>query len=142
MATITHTFKGSKGINGYGYFAYIVNGDLVIGESWPNEGGITYQGNYAEAYKTLRTLEKEAPALYNSIVSYYSKHSEVENSIAQLKLGDKFYLHGKEYMLIDLNPSTCFLASSGKPQTVFSAVDLEDYKVYCFMSDTKVIKEG
>jgi hypothetical protein len=90
----------------------------------------------------LRTLEKEAPTLYNSIVSYYSKHSEIENSIAQLKLGDKFYLQGKEYMLIDLNPSTCFLASSGKPQTVFSAVDLKDYKVYCFMSDTKVIKEG
>lgn len=138
---ITHTFKGSKGNNGYGYFAYIANGELCIGESWPNEGGITYQGTYAEAYSALKTLEKEAPTLYNSIVSYYSKLSEVENSIMQLKPGDKFYLHGKKYMLIDLNPSTCFLASSGKPQTVFSAVDLEDYKVYCFMSDTKVIKE-
>lgn len=139
---ITHTFKGSKGNNGYGYFAFIENGELCIGENWPHEGGITYQGDYAGAYQALRTLEKEAPTLYNSIVSYYSKHSEIENSIAQLKLGDKFYLHGKEYMLIDLNPSTCFLASSGKPQTVFSAVDLMDYKVYCFMSDTKVIKEG
>lgn len=138
---ITHTFKGSKGNNGYGYFAFIENGELVIGENWPTEGGITYQGDYAGAYKALKTLEKEAPALYNSIVSYYSKHSEIENSIAQLKLGDKFYFHSKEYMLIDLNPSTCFLASSGKPQTVFSAVDLTDYKVYCFMSDTKVIKE-
>ena len=138
---ITHTFKGSKGNNGYGYFAYIVNGELCIGESWPNEGGITYQGTYAEAHDALKTLEKEAPTLYNSIVSYYSKQSETENSIAQLKLGDKFYLHGKKYMLIDFNPSACFLASSGKPQTVFSAVDLEDYKVYCFMSDTKVIKK-
>ena len=138
---ITHTFKGSKGNNGYGYFAYIANGELCIGESWPNEGGITYQGDYAGAYRALRTLEKEAPALYNSIVSYYSKQPETENSIAQLKFGDKFYLHGEKYMLIDLNPSTCFLASSGKPQTVFSAVDLKDYKVYCFMSDTKVIKE-
>lgn len=139
---ITHTFKGSKGNNGYGYFAFIKDGELCIGESWPNEGGITYQGNYAEAYRALRTLEKEAPTLYNSIVSYYSKQSEVENSIAQLKLGDKFYLHGKEYMLIDLNPSTCFLASSGKPQTVFSAVDLTDYKVYCFMADTKVYNKN
>ena len=139
---ITHTFKGSKGLSSYGYFAFIENNELVIGENWPREGGETYRGSYANAERALRTLEKEAPTLYNSIVSYYSKHSEIENSIAQLKLGDKFYLHGKEYMLIDLNPSTCFLASSGKPQTVFSAVDLNDYKVYCFMSDTKVIKEG
>lgn len=138
---ITHTFKGSKGNNGYGYFAFIENGELVIGENWPNEGGITYQGNYADANRALRTLEKEAHTLYNSIVSYYSKHSEIENSITQLNFGDKFYLHGKEYMLIDLNPSACFIASFEKPQTIFSAVDLTDYKVYCFMSDTKVIKK-
>jgi hypothetical protein len=139
---ITHTFKGSKGNNGYGYFAFIKDGELCIGESWPNEGGITYQGDYAGAYRALKTLEKEAPTLYKSITTYYANHAEVTGTIAQLKPGDKFYLHGKEYMLIDLNPSTCFLASSGKPQTVFSAVDLKDYKVYCFMSDTKVIKEN
>ena len=139
---ITHTFKGSKGNNGYGYFAFIENGELCIGENWPNEGGITYQGDYAGAYRALKTLEKEAPALYRSITTYYTNHAEVTGTIAQLKPGDKFNLHGKEYMLIDLNPSTCFLASSGKPQTVFSAVDLNDYKVYCFMSDTKVITEN
>ena len=100
---ITHTFKGSKGNNGYGYFAFIENGELVIGESWPNEGGITYQGDYAGAYRALRTLEKEAPTLYNSITTYYNRHQDIEVNIAQLKFGDRFYLRGEEYMLIDKN---------------------------------------
>lgn len=139
---ITHTFKGSKGNNGYGYFAFIKDGELCIGESWPNEGGITYQGDYAGAYRALRPLEKEAPTLYKSITTYYTNHTEVTETIAQLQFGEKFYSQGEEYMLIDMNPSACFLCSSGKPQTIFSAVNLNNHKVYCFEAETKIIKEG
>lgn len=42
----THTFKGSASA-GYGYFAYIEDGQLVIGEDWGREGGILYKGPYA-----------------------------------------------------------------------------------------------
>lgn len=39
----THTFKGST--DAYGYYAFIENGELVIGENWPREGGDTYRGS-------------------------------------------------------------------------------------------------
>lgn len=42
MSTISHNFGNSNDMYGYGYFAYIEDGQLVIGESWPREGGITY----------------------------------------------------------------------------------------------------
>lgn len=33
----THTFKGSLK-NGYSHYAFIEDGLLVLGESWPHEG--------------------------------------------------------------------------------------------------------
>ena len=69
---ITYTFKGSRDSYGYGYFAYIEDGQLVIGEDWPREGGVTYRGTYRDATEVLEELEKESPRLYNSIVKYYA----------------------------------------------------------------------
>ena len=66
----THTFKGSASA-GYGYAAFIEDGQLVIGEDWGREGGITYQGDYSHAANHLIQLKKVAPKLYNSIVEYY-----------------------------------------------------------------------
>ena len=65
----THTFKGS----GATYFAYIEDGQLVIGEDWGREGGILYRGPYAHVDNhTMRMLEKKAPKLCNSIIQWYT----------------------------------------------------------------------
>ena len=66
----THTFKGSASA-GYGYFAYIEEGKLLITEDWGTWGGILYHGDYSHAANVLIRLKKEAPELYNSIVEYY-----------------------------------------------------------------------
>jgi hypothetical protein len=89
---ITHTFKGSCR-KGFGYYAYIEDEELVIGENWPREGGETYRGSYANAYRALRNLEKEAPALFKSITEYYAKHQKAGQvrSAEQLKPGTKSF---------------------------------------------------
>lgn len=74
---ITHTFKGSKGGDRYGYYAYIEDGLLVIGEDWPREGGTIYKGSYADAKSALGLLKKQEPKLYKSIVEYYKENHEV-----------------------------------------------------------------
>lgn len=69
----THTFKGSASA-GYGYFAYIEDGQLVIGEDWGRDGGILYKGPYAHVdTHTMRLLENNALKLYESILRYYAK---------------------------------------------------------------------
>lgn len=70
---ITHTFKGSKGANGYGYYAYISDGELVIGESWPHEGGELYRGSYENAGKAIANLRREAPVIVDDIEAYYAE---------------------------------------------------------------------
>lgn len=73
---ITHTFKGNKDKDRYGYYAYIKNGQLVIGEDWPHEGGDLYVGTFANAGQYIMLLKKEDPKLYNNIIDYYSKNLE------------------------------------------------------------------
>lgn len=68
----THTFKG----NGANYFAYIEDGQLVIGEDWGREGGITYRGTYRDAGAALEKLMTKAPKLYNSITKYYAEEAK------------------------------------------------------------------
>ena len=76
----THTFKGSASA-GYGYFAYIEDGQLVIGEDWGREGGILYKGPYAHVDKhTMRLLENNAPKLYKSITEYYIEQAKKEEA--------------------------------------------------------------
>ena len=79
MYTISHKFGNSNDIYGYGYFAYIEDGQLVIGESWPREGGITYRGTYKDAKNRLEELKHEDELLYSNIVSYYSKHTQTDS---------------------------------------------------------------
>ena len=71
----THTFKGSASA-GYGYFAYIEDGQLVIGEDWGREGGILYRGAYRDSTKYLNMLRVNAPKLFNGIVQYYSDEAK------------------------------------------------------------------
>ena len=135
---IMHTFKGSKGLNGYGYFAFIENNELVIGESWPREGGETYRGSYANAEKALRALEKEAPALYSNIIKYYEEHKEKANTmiIGQLKPGDKFVhtRHGRKhtFVLVNTEGLSFFINSEGRESYIAYALDLESYRLFCF----------
>ena len=65
--SITHTFAGSRANHGYGYYAFIENGELVIGEDWPHEGGEVYRGTFFNAGRAMKNLEKENIRLFNSI---------------------------------------------------------------------------
>ena len=76
---ITHAFKGSKGGDRYGYYAYLKDGLLIVGEDWPHEGGDIYKGSYANAKSVLALLKKEEPKLYNGIVEYYKENPEEVN---------------------------------------------------------------
>lgn len=91
---ITHTFKGGKGLHGWGYYAFIEDGKLVIGENWPHEGGNTFMGTYAEAVAKghLEELKRKATSLYNDIEKYFNKHG-VKDDIDDLK---KKYSFDKE----------------------------------------------
>ena len=71
--TRTHTFKGSTDQYGYGYFAYVEDGQLVIGENWPRECRVVYRGAYRDAGKALADLKKNEESLYNHIVKYYEE---------------------------------------------------------------------
>jgi hypothetical protein len=73
---VTHRFKGR--VNRYGYYAYIEDGLLVVGEDWPREGGTIYKGSYANAFDVLNTLRLEEPKLYENITEYYKENPEVE----------------------------------------------------------------
>lgn len=73
---ITHTFKGKA--DRYGYYAYIEDGLLVVGEDWPREGGTIYKGSYANAFDVLNTLRLEEPKLYDNITKYYKENPEVD----------------------------------------------------------------
>ena len=73
---ITHRFSGRA--HRYGYYAYIEDGLLVVGEDWPREGGTIYKGSYANAFDVLNTLRLEEPKLYDNITEYYKENPEVE----------------------------------------------------------------
>ena len=88
----THTFKGSLDSYGYGYFGYIEEGQLVLGENWPREGGITYRGPYATAGHELAELKQKAPRLYNSITKYYTDEALIKGG----NFGQYVPLHGPQ----------------------------------------------
>ena len=141
---IKHTFKSSRDNNGYGYYGYInEKNQLVLGESWPHEGGDLYTGPYEGAVNILKTFKDKAPRLYNDIVKYYTKNQAEADvqALAFLGFGDKFVREGVEdqnkYMRIDFDVAKCFVF--GEKLSGFIAVlGLQDFKVYLFDSTTKV----
>lgn len=74
--TTTHQFKDSRDFYGYGYFGYIENGQLVLGNEQPHEGGVYFRGSYTEAVANghMNSLKTEDPVLYNDIEKYFIKH--------------------------------------------------------------------
>jgi hypothetical protein len=145
--SITHTFAGSNSLKGgYGYYAFIENGELVIGENWPREGGETYRGTFANASRAMRTLEKEAPRLYSSIIKYYTEKPEeigkiitpeiktfkdklteradsyeinIANYVEEIKekMQDNFNLRKFKLCLIDSKPNSLVVSGYEGPDT-------------------------
>ena len=137
----THTFKGSRdGGSGFGYFGYIEDGELVLCENWPREGGETYRGSFENATRALRNLKEEAPRLYNDIMKYYTEKVKPNQKlkIKDLKFGNEFILNDKNYMLIDMNISSYFVSTAGKESSIACALDMKDFKVYCFDKETEI----
>lgn len=56
----------------WGWYAYADHNILVIGESFPHEGGDLYCGTYKGAETPyLMELKKDCPKIYNKIVKYF-----------------------------------------------------------------------
>lgn len=140
--TIKHTFKSNIDSTGYGYYGFIDRdtNELVIVESWPHEGGEIYRGTFDNAYGTLRIIEDKAPRLYNDIIKYYTERAEPNQKlkIKYLNFGNEFILNDKKYMLINMNVSSYFISTAGKENAIACALDLKDFKVYCFDKETEV----
>ena len=80
----THTFKGSASA-GYGYAAFIEDGQLVVTEDWGREGGVLYRGPYQHAQIVMSKLRAQAPKLANSIDVYYLEEEAKKISDAPAK---------------------------------------------------------
>ena len=144
--SITHTFAGSRANHGYGYYAFIENGELVIGEDWPHEGGEVYRGTFFNAGRAMKNLEKENIRLFNSINKYYNTYPEQAGvrTLGNLIPGMKFKRKDDEntYMLIDMDVAKCFVFGD-KLHGFVTALDLSTYKVMLFsrMSEVEPINE-
>ena len=92
----THTFKGSASA-GYGYFAFIEDGQLVIGEDWGRDGGVLYRGAYRDSTKYLNMLRVNAPKLFNGIVQYYSDEAKKEAYYIRHRFKDSRDRYGNGY---------------------------------------------
>lgn len=80
----THTFKGST--ESWGYSAWIEDGQLVICESWPHEGGIIFRGGYKDATPYLNEMLSRDPGskkLHDAITKYYSDDEEAKRVAAK-----------------------------------------------------------
>lgn len=144
--SITHTFAGSRAGHDYGYYAFIENGELVIGDDWPHEGGTLYRGTYFGASRIMKTLERENVRLFNSINKYYTTHPEHAGvrTLGNLIPGMKFKRKDDEttYMLVDMDVSKCFVFGD-KLQGFVVALDLSTFKVMLFdkMSEVELVNE-
>ena len=69
----------SFGSEQWGWYAYAENDVLVIGESFPHEGGDLYVGEYkGKDTPYLIKLKVDCPKIYNKIVNYFEK--EIKNT--------------------------------------------------------------
>lgn len=141
---ITHMFKGSKGFDSYGYYGYIENGQLVLGESWPREGGETYRGSFEgvpESY--VRELEQKAPTLIAHIRKYLEENPiNYSTEVRHIAVGQMFKFEGRIYTVINANvaPYTCayIIDENGKEVYLVPALDMESYRVQFFAKQLKV----
>lgn len=144
---ITHMFKGSKGFDSYGYYGYIENGQLVLGESWPREGGETYRGSFEgipESY--VRELEQKAPTLIAHIRKYMEEHPNVsyETEVRHIAAGQMFKHKGRIYTVINGSgssyASSYIIDADGKEVYLVAALDMESHRVQLFANNLHVIR--
>lgn len=92
----THTFKGSA-TAGYGYAAFIEDGQLVITEDWGREGGVLYRGPYQHAQVVMSMLHLNAPKLANSIDAYYFEEAnKISEATAKEETITKLFKDSRE----------------------------------------------
>lgn len=77
---MTKMFAGTKT---YGWYAYVEDHELVIGENHPREGGELYRGEYlGDSTPYLCDIKEENVKLYNSITKYFAEDkNNHENAI-------------------------------------------------------------
>ena len=69
---VKKSFRGSN--FNYGFYAWMENDKLVIGDEKGREGGILYRGEYkGDDTPYLKDIKKENTTLYNSIVRYFNE---------------------------------------------------------------------
>lgn len=144
---ITHMFKGSKGFDSYGYYGYIENGQLVLGESWPREGGETYRGSFEgvpESY--VRELEQKAPTLIAHIRRYLQEHPTLscETEVRYIAAGQMFQHKGRIYTVINSNATpysnAYIIDAAGKEVYLVAALDMESHRVQLFANTLNVLR--
>lgn len=68
-----------------GWYAYAENDVLVIGESFPHEGGDLYRGDYkGKDTPYLLRIKEDCPRIYKDIVKYFEKDINSTSSIKYL----------------------------------------------------------
>ena len=140
---ITHMFKGSKGFDSYGYYGYIENGQLVLGESWPREGGETYRGSFdgvPESY--IKELEQKAPTLIAHIRKYLEEHPNMsyETEVHHVTVGQMFKHKGRIYTVINGSGSSYIIDADGKEVYLVTALDIESHRVQLFANNLHVTR--
>ena len=69
----------------WGWYAYAENGVLVIGESFPHEGGDLYCGDYkGDDTPYLLKMKQDCPKIYNKIVKYFEENAKESGEINYL----------------------------------------------------------
>lgn len=141
---ITHMFKGSKGFDSYGYYGYIENGQLVLGESWPREGGETYRGSFEDIpAHYVRELEQKAPTLIAHIRKYMEENPmDSSCEVRYIGVGKMFRHSSRVYTVLNANvaPYTCayVIDETGKEMYLVPALDMESYRVEFFAKQLRV----
>lgn len=92
-------FAGSINGNEIGFYAYMENNKLVIGEERWREGGVLYRGEYkGESTPYLRDIKEENVKLYNSIVKYFKERIVKQYVVQKAYTGNNRvlrYVNGK-----------------------------------------------
>lgn len=71
----------------WGWYAYAENDILVIGESFPHEGGDLYTGEYkGKDTPYLMKIKEDCPKIYNKIVKYFEE--DIKNTVKVEYLSD------------------------------------------------------
>lgn len=130
----------------YGYYAYIEDGELFVGDDFGREGGIFYRGDkqhdhFGNREHVLKLLDAENKMLYESVKNYFSTEpldmdTHAEDRLKDLAVGSEFMRleDDNTYRVIDGSIRDCFNTAIDKK--LIPVLNLKDYKVHLFHEDT------